>query len=79
MFLNSLLNVAGGLGLIVLSTPATVVALVPLFAVYYRVQVCLPAALLNAAANGCKLVHHSADPVLVCVHVLTKRAHESTQ
>ena len=39
MFLNSVLNVAGGLGLIILSTPATVVALVPLFAVYYRVQV----------------------------------------
>ena len=39
MFLNSTLNVIGGLGIIVISTPAVLVALVPLFAMYYRVQV----------------------------------------
>ena len=39
MFMNSVLSVVGGLALIVLSTPAVCVAVVPLFAVYYRVQV----------------------------------------
>ena len=38
MFMNSMLNVAGGLALITLSTPAVVFGLVPLFIVYYRVQ-----------------------------------------
>ena len=39
-FLNSILTVAGGLGLIIFSTPAVVFAIVPLFIIYYRVQVC---------------------------------------
>ena len=39
MFMNSLLSVLGGLALIVASTPAVCVALVPLFFVYYRLQV----------------------------------------
>ena len=38
-FLNSILTVAGGLGLIIFSTPAVVFAIVPLFIIYYRVQV----------------------------------------
>ena len=37
-FLNSMLTVAGGLGLIIVSTPAVTVAIVPLFIIYYRVQ-----------------------------------------